>query len=85
MNSSVPQTFKDVAPSQYAKLIEKARAAGVEISGNSGVASKFGVEIAWNYAADTQELTLHCLHAPFFVSAADVNAKIQALVKEALA
>jgi hypothetical protein len=82
MTASAAQVFGDVTPVQYARLVAKAKAAGIELSGNSGTASKYGVEVAWNYAPETLELTLQCLKTPFFVSAADVNAKIQALVKE---
>ncbi len=43
-----------------------------------------GVEVEWNYSEEKQELVLTCLSAPFFVSAHDVNAKLQALVRETL-
>ncbi len=82
MAASAPQVFKGVTPEQYDRLVAKARAAGIELAGNSGTASKYGVEVAWNYVPETQELTLHCLKTPFFMSAADVDAKIQGLVKE---
>jgi hypothetical protein len=84
MSTSAPQVFKGVTPDQYARLVEKAKTAGIDLSGNSGSASKYGVEIAWNYASAAQELTLHCLKTPFFMCAADVDAKIAALVKESL-
>jgi hypothetical protein len=80
-----PQVFSGITPDQFSKLIEKAKVAGIDLAGNSGTASKFGVEISWNYIPEAQDLTLHCLHTPFFVKPADVNAKIQALVKESLA
>ena len=85
MSQTAPLVFSGVTPGQYAKLIEKARAAGIELVGNSRTASKFGVEVAWNYAPETQELTFHCLSTPFFVKPEDVHAKIEALVKESLA
>ena len=84
MAQSVPQVFQEITPEQFTKLIEKAKAAGIDLAGNSGTASKFGVEIAWNYAPQRQELTLHCLHTPFFVKPEEVNAKIEALVKESV-
>jgi hypothetical protein len=79
-----PQVFQGITPEQYAKLVEKAKVAGIDLSGASGTASKFGVEIAWNYAPEAQELTLHCLRVPFFVKPEEVNAKMQALVKASL-
>ncbi|HEY1985493.1 MAG TPA: hypothetical protein VGG85_08790 [Terracidiphilus sp.] len=82
MGASAPQVFNGVTPQQYDRLVAKAKAAGIELSGNSGTASKYGVEVSWNYVPDTQELTLHCLKTPFFMSTADVDTKIQNLVKE---
>ena len=82
MSTSAPQIFRGVTPNQYARLVEKAKTSGIDLSGNSGTASKYGVEIAWNYTPAAQELTLQCLKTPFFMSASDVDAKIAALVKE---
>ena len=82
MAHSEPQVFSNITPEQYAVLTQKARASGIELNGNSGTAAQFGVEVAWNYAPDAQQLTLQCLRAPFFVSEAEVNAKLQSLVKE---
>jgi hypothetical protein len=44
-----------------------------------------GVEVAWNYSPDAQQLSIQCLKTPFFISAADVNQKIHGLVTETLA
>lgn len=82
MEENEAQVFSSITPERYAKLMERARDSGIEIKGNSGTASEFGVEVAWNYVPETQQLTLHCLKTPFFISAAQINAKIQALVKE---
>ncbi len=84
MAASTPQVFEGIGPEQYARLAEKARAAGIELNGPSGTASKFGVEVSWNYVEASRQLTLHTLKTPFFVSAADVDAKIQSLVKQSL-
>ncbi len=85
MAESAPQVFSGVTPAQYTRLVEKAKAAGIDLTGNSGTASKFGVEVRYNYLADKQELTLHCLRTPFFMSADDVNGKLRGLVSESLA
>ncbi len=84
MAAYTPQVFSGVTPAQYAMLMEKANAAGVPMSGNSGRASKMGVEVEWNYSEERQELVLTCLRAPFFVSAVDVNKKLHTLVSETL-
>jgi hypothetical protein len=85
MAPSAPQVFNGVTPDQNARLVEKAKTAGIDISGNSGTATKFGVQIAWNYTPATQELTLQCLKTPFFMNASDVNTKIHSLVAQSLA
>ena len=84
MAGYTPQVFSGVAPHQYAKLVERANAAGVPMSGNTGRASRMGVEVEWNYSPEKQELALTCLSAPLFLSADVVNAKIQELVSESL-
>jgi hypothetical protein len=82
VEQSPPQVFSGITPGQFAKLTAKAQAAGINLSGNRGRASKFGVEIEWKYSAETGELTLQCLDTPPFVKPEAVNAKIRALVKE---
>jgi hypothetical protein len=79
------QVFSGISPAQYAKLVEKAHAAGFEIDGNSGSAKKMGVEVAWHYSELDQKLELTCVHAPFFVSADEVDAKLREMVSQALA
>jgi hypothetical protein len=81
---SAPQVFSGITPENYATLIQKAQSAGLNLASNSGTAAKFGVEVAWNYSPETQQLTIQCLGTPFFVKPEQVNAKIQALVKESL-
>jgi len=85
MTQTAPQVFSDITPEQYSSLLQKAQAAGMSLSGNSGTASKFGVEVAWNYSQAAQELTFQCVRTPFFMRPEDVNARIEALVKESLA
>jgi hypothetical protein len=79
-----PQVFTGVVPEQFAKLTAKAKAAGIDLNGNNGSATKFGVKVAWTYSPDSLQLVLQCLHKPFFVSGDDVNAKLQDLVKQSL-
>lgn len=80
MPQHAPQVFSRITPGRYAELTARAKAAGIDLDGNNGTASKFGVEVAWNYAPETQELTLQCLKTPFFVSTEDVDAKLRSLV-----
>jgi hypothetical protein len=81
---SSPQIFKGITPEQYAKLAARAQAAGIPLSGNSGTATKFGVEVSWSYSPEAQELTIQVLQTPFFLNAADVDAKIRSLVEQNL-
>ena len=85
MSKSAPQLFRGVTPDQYSRLIHKAKGAGIDLNGDSGTASKFGVEVAWNYSRASQELSLQTVKTPFFMSAADVDARILSLVRESLA
>ncbi len=80
-----PQLFSGITPQEFAALIQKAKEAGFHMSGNKGTASKLGVDVSWNYEPEREELTLQCLHAPFFLSKDQVNAKLHSLVTESLA
>jgi hypothetical protein len=84
VGQSAPQIFSPVTLAQYETLIQRAQAAGIALTGDSGTASRFGVEVTWNYSAETQKLEIQCLSTPFFVKAADVDAKIRSVVTEAL-
>lgn len=84
MATGTPQVFSGITPAQYAKLTERARAAGVAMNGNSGRASRMGVEVEWNYSEEKQELVFTCLKTPFFVAAEDFNSKLRELVSETL-
>ncbi|HEU5351602.1 MAG TPA: hypothetical protein VFU55_08395 [Terracidiphilus sp.] len=85
MSSATPLVFSPVSPAQFAHLSLQAQASGIQISGNSGSAAKFGVEVAWQFDAATQQLTLQCLKTPFFVSRDSVEARLRALVRQSLA
>jgi hypothetical protein len=84
VGQSTPQIFKEITPEQFARLIAKAQAAGFALSGSSGTTTKFGVELAWNYKPDSQELTVQCLSTPFFVKPEDIDAKIRGLIQESI-
>jgi hypothetical protein len=84
MAAGTPQVFSGITPAKYATLMEKANNSGVAMSGNSGRATKMGVDVEWNYSPEQQELVLTCHRTPFFVSAEDVNGKLHELVKQAL-
>ena len=83
--SNAPQLFNNISPAQFSLLQQKAGSAGIPISGNSGSASKMGVEVEWDYSPDSGQLSIHCLKTPFFISADDVDKKIRDLITETLA
>ncbi|HVZ85008.1 MAG TPA: hypothetical protein VG893_15140 [Terracidiphilus sp.] len=85
MSSNPPHVFSGIAPEHFAALCAKAGAAGINLSGNSGSATKHGVQVRWNYDPDASQLTLEVLKTPFFLSAADVYARLAALVQQSLA
>lgn len=85
MSLNAPLVFKGIAPEQFAQLTAKAAASGVPISGNSGTASKLGVEVTWNYSPATQQLALQCLKTPFFLTVEDVEARLRLLVEQSIA
>ena len=78
------QTFSGVTQDQFSGLMQKAQAAGIGISGNSGTASQSGVTMTWNYDPASQVLTIQCTDSPFFIPCATINSKINDLVKGAL-
>lgn len=84
MAAGTPQVFSGISPAKYATLLEQANSAGIPMSGNSGCASKMGVEVEWNYSPEKQELVLTCLRTPFFVTAQDVNTRLHELVSQVL-
>jgi hypothetical protein len=78
----VPQVFSNITPEQYATLVEKASAAGIEMSGDSGTATQFGVEVGWDYSPQACTLSIQCLNTPFFIKPEAVDARIKALVEQ---
>jgi hypothetical protein len=78
-------TFNDITPEQYVFLIAKANAAGLALSGKSGTAARLGVEVTWNYSPELRLLAVQCLRTPFFLKPAEVNDRIEALVRETIA
>jgi hypothetical protein len=80
MSACPAQTFSNITPEKFASLETQAQASGVPIQGNSGSASKFGGQFAWNYDPATLELTITVTQPPFLMSCESVNARISALV-----
>jgi len=85
MPENLPLVFSNITPQHFSALAEKARANGIDISGNTGTASQFGVEVSWDYVPTTGQLTLHCLRTPFFLKLEDVNTRLRKMVESTTA
>jgi hypothetical protein len=85
MTQHTQQVFSGITLNHYAKLTEKARANGIAMNGNSGSASKYGVELEWNYEPEAQQLTVKCLRTPVFVSVATVYSQLREMVEQSKA
>jgi hypothetical protein len=55
---------------------------GLHIEQVSGVVSKSGFKLRWNYDAVAQTLEIQCLSKPFVVPCGVVNGRINALAKD---
>jgi ribosomal protein L31 len=75
--------WSNVTPAQYAELVSRAQAAHIPITGDSGQASKMGVDVTWSYANST--LTIQVESAPFFIGQQKVKDDIAAIVDSVLA
>lgn len=85
MAQHTQQVFSGITPHHYAQLTEKARANGIAMNGNNGSASKYGVELEWNYEPEAQQLTVKCLRTPLFVPAATVYSQLREMVEQSKA
>ncbi len=80
MAACATQTFSGVTQARFECLVEKANAAGISISGNSGQASQNGIAIRWLFDPAAQTLELQCMDSPFFISCGMLNSRIHDLV-----
>jgi hypothetical protein len=71
------QHFTGISPERFAALSQKAKGSGIDITGDSGTTTKFGVTVTWTYDPQAQELTIQCTEKPFFLSCDDINGRIQ--------
>jgi len=78
--SCVEQNFTGFTPERFDCLVQKAEAAGIDITGNSGTASRDGIEITWNFDPTAQTLIIQCIAAPPLVPCGMINTKIRSLV-----
>jgi hypothetical protein len=79
------QTFTSVTQQQFDCIANKASSNGLAISGNSGIASKSGFEVSWNFDPANQVLEIQALKEPFFVPCSKINSTIHDIVDECVA
>lgn len=82
MPPNAAQIFSNITPNQYECLLRKANEAGLRMSGNAGITSARGVDLAWDYSPEASQLTVQCLSAPFFIRSESVDASIRCLVQQ---
>jgi hypothetical protein len=81
MGKCATQVFENISPGHFACLVDRAKAAGIQIDGNSGTTLPHnGVSVAWEYDPEAQTLSIQCLSLPFLVSCGAANAQIHNLV-----
>lgn len=75
------QTFTNVSQTQFDRLAEKAKTAGIMIDGQTGQASANGVTVRWNFDEATQTLEIQCTDSPFFLPCHIIDAKLREIVE----
>ena len=81
MAACATQTFNGITQARFNCLVLKAKATtGIEITGNSGSASKNGITIRWQFDPVGKTLELQCTDSPVLVPCGVINGKIHDLV-----
>lgn len=65
-----------MSESQFASVVQRASAQGIQLDGRAGVISKMGVKARWDY--DGTMLTVEVLEKPFFLSREAVEDRVRA-------
>ena len=74
------QTFSGMTQEHFACLLQEAQSSGINISGNSGTASRDGITLTWNYDPASQVLTVQCTDKPVFLMCGVITSQISDLV-----
>ena len=74
-------TFEGIDQALHDKLLAEANAGGVKFDGDKATVS--GMELDWNYDAESQVLTVTCTKKPFFITCERVQSTIEGLVAKA--
>jgi hypothetical protein len=82
MAETGPLVFESVTAARFTQMRDRAKASGIDITGNSGSVHKYGAVITYDYSPETQVLRLECTKTPFFLKTSDVYARLRLLVNE---
>jgi hypothetical protein len=82
MSACQEQVFNGVTQSRWdcIKTAIQTRT-GVELSTDSGTASRAGFSFQWNYVPAAQALTIQCLEKPAFFPCESIEGRITAIVE----
>jgi hypothetical protein len=72
--------LEGITTERYARLLETARAQGLNLSGASGRTHYQGMEFAWSYDEAGAALTIQCVEKPIFVPCGMIEGRIRGLV-----
>ena len=75
------QVFNSISAEQFALIVDKAAAAGININGHAGEMSRAGFSVRWEFEPATRTFTIQCIERPFLISCAAINNRIQELVR----
>ena len=84
MSSCPAQLFDNVTQPQFDCLSQKAKAAGIDIVGNTGTACKDGITMEWAFDPAAATLSIQCTSSPIFPPCSVINSKIHSLVESCL-
>jgi hypothetical protein len=79
------QNFANITPDQFAALQKKAKASGILMDSNSGIASSFGGSFEWNYDPATLAFTITIIKPPMMMNCESAIARISAMVRGVVA
>jgi hypothetical protein len=74
------QVFRSVTRDQFARIVQKAAAAGVVLDGHAGEVTHAAFALKWRFEPATGVFTVQCTRRPFIVSCSTINGRINELM-----
>jgi hypothetical protein len=85
MTACAMQTFNNVTPSAWQSIKQAVAGYDIEITTDSGTATKDGLTIEWNHSEQNGLLSIQCLAYPWPANCSYVNGKIHDAIEACLA